>query len=66
MRKERWEIIDDLKEIQNKVDDMGFKGSGENDLWRREEIADYIIDLIKEEVEPLKLELWRAGVIFKE
>ncbi len=36
-------IKDDLKAIQDQADGMGFVGTNENDLWRRELIADYIV-----------------------
>lgn len=39
----RHEIIEDIQDIQLKVDEMGFMGSNEIDLWRSEMIADYII-----------------------
>jgi hypothetical protein len=39
---EKWEIIDDIEEIQEQVDDMGFVGSNEKELWTRDMIADYI------------------------
>ncbi len=40
---DRSEILDKIEEIQDDVDAKGFMGSNENDLWRREAIADYII-----------------------
>jgi len=43
MKTDKSDIMDDLQELQDKVDGMGFMGSNENDLFRREEISDYII-----------------------
>ena len=40
---EKWKIIDDIEEIQNQVDKMGFVGSNEKELWTRDLIADYIV-----------------------
>lgn len=40
---EKWEIIDDIEEIQEQVDEMGFVGSNEKELWTRDLIADYIV-----------------------
>ncbi len=37
------DILDDLQDIQNQVDGMGFIGTNANDLWRSELIADYIV-----------------------
>jgi len=42
------EILEDIRQIQEKVDAMGFKGSNEYDLFLREEISDYIIKLFGE------------------
>jgi hypothetical protein len=39
---DRAQIMDDLDDIQRKVDAMGFRGGNEYDLTVREEIADYI------------------------
>lgn len=43
MEIDRSELMDDIEEIQAKVDGLGFMGSNENDLWRREEISKYIV-----------------------
>ena len=40
---EKWKIIDDIEEIQNQVDEMGFAGSNEKELWTRDLIAEYIV-----------------------
>ena len=40
---EKWQIIDDIEEIQEKVNEMGFTGSNEKELWTRDLIADYIV-----------------------
>ena len=37
-------LKDDLKDIQGKADGMGLARNNENDLWRRELIADYIVN----------------------
>jgi hypothetical protein len=39
---EKWQIVDDLEDIQERVDKMGFKGSNEKELWTRDLISDYI------------------------
>ncbi len=39
-------ILDDLQDIQDIVDGMGFKGTNANNLWRSELIADYIVEKI--------------------
>ncbi len=36
-------IKDDLQDLQDQADGMGFAGANENDVWRRELIADYIV-----------------------
>ena len=41
----RHELIDKINDIQDKVDKMGLKGQNEYDLFLREEIADFIINL---------------------
>lgn len=43
---ERHILLEKLEEIQNRVDAIGFKGINEYDLFLREEIADYILDLL--------------------
>ena len=43
MKIDRLIIMDDLEEIQEKVENMGFTGSNEFELHYREEIADYIM-----------------------
>lgn len=40
---DKYKIIDDIEEIQHKVDAIGFKGQNEYDLYLREELADYIV-----------------------
>ena len=40
---DKGDIKDDLQDMQNQADGMGFVGANENDLWRRELIADYIV-----------------------
>jgi hypothetical protein len=46
--------MDDLDDIQRKVDAMGFRGGNEYDLTVREEIADYIQkNFIKKAEHPL-------------
>lgn len=40
---EKWQIIDEIEEIQEQVDEMGFVGSNEKELWIRDLIADYIV-----------------------
>lgn len=40
---EKWKIIDDIEEIQNQVNEMGFAGSNEKELWTRDLIAEYIV-----------------------
>ena len=40
---DKYELMDEIEDIQIEVDGMGFMGSNENDLWRREMIADYIV-----------------------
>ena len=37
------DIMDDLEDIQSKVNDLELKGSNERELWLRDEIADYIL-----------------------
>tara|TARA_R110000851_G_scaffold285678_1_gene439421 strand:+ start:40 stop:201 length:162 start_codon:yes stop_codon:yes gene_type:complete len=37
------DIMDDIEDIQIQVDAMGFMGTNEQDLWRRDLIADYIV-----------------------
>ena len=43
MEIDKSDILDDLKDIQDQVDGMGFAGTNANDLWRSELIADYIV-----------------------
>ncbi len=45
MKFDRLQVMDDLEELQEKVEDMGFAGSNEFELHFREEIADYIMKL---------------------
>lgn len=47
---EKWQIIDDLEDIQERVDKMEFKGSNEKELWTRGLIADYIFAKFKPRV----------------
>ncbi len=44
MEIDKGDIKDDLKDIQDQADGMGFTRNNENDLWRRELIADYIVN----------------------
>ncbi len=44
MEIDKGEIKADLQYIQDQADGMGFVGTNENDLWRREIIADYIVE----------------------
>lgn len=46
MEIDKGDIKDDLQDLQNQADGMGFVGTNENDLWRRELIADYIVKKI--------------------
>lgn len=62
---EKWKIIDDIEEIQEQVDKMGFAGSNEKELWTRDLIADYIvkklnIPVVVGQSEQLKCECKRA------
>jgi len=41
---DKGDILDDLQDLQGQADGMGFVGTNENDLWRRELIADYIVE----------------------
>ena len=43
MKIDRDLLMDDLEEIQEQIDGMGFCGSNEKELWTREAIADYIV-----------------------
>jgi len=47
MKIDRDAIMDDIEEIQEQIDGMGFCGSNEKELWTREAIADYIVKKIK-------------------
>jgi hypothetical protein len=44
MKIDTGDIKDDLKDIQDQADGLGFARNNENDLWRRELIADYIVN----------------------
>ena len=44
MEIDKGDIKDDLQAIQDQADGMGFVKANENDLWRRELIADYIVE----------------------
>ncbi len=46
MEIDKSDILNDLQDIQDKVDGMGFKGTNANNLWRSELIADYIVKKI--------------------
>ena len=37
------DIMDDLEDLQAKVNDLDLKGSNERELWLRDEVADYIL-----------------------
>jgi hypothetical protein len=43
---EREYLMDDIEDIQDKVDRLGYRGANEYDLALREEIADYIERLL--------------------
>ncbi len=43
MEIDKGNIKDDLQDLQDQADGMGFVGTNEIDLWRRELIADYIV-----------------------
>jgi len=43
MEIDKGDIKDDLQVMQEQANGMGFVGTNENDLWRRELIADYIV-----------------------
>ncbi len=43
MEIDKSDILDDLQDIQDQVDGMGFRGTNANGLWRSELIADYIV-----------------------
>lgn len=43
MEIDKGDIKDDLQDLQDQADGMGFVRTNENDLWRRELIADYIV-----------------------
>lgn len=51
---DRDQIMDDLENIQLRVDKMGFKGQNEYDLHLREEIADYVAGKINEIIYDIK------------
>ena len=42
---DRESIIVDIEKLQDKTEEKGFKGQNEYDLFLREEIADYIVQL---------------------
>lgn len=46
MEIDKGDIKDDLQDMQDQADNMGFVGTNENDVWRRELIADYIVKKI--------------------
>ncbi len=56
MKIDRLIIMDDLEEIQEKVENMGFTESNEFELHYREEIADYIMREFSEPTEIQKQE----------
>ena len=43
---DRDEILDKIEDIQETVDNMNFQGSQEAELWLREGIADYVLELV--------------------
>jgi hypothetical protein len=43
MEIDKGDILSDLQDLQDQADGMGFAANNENDLWRRELIADYIV-----------------------
>ena len=43
---DRDEILDKIEDIQENVDNMNFQGSQEAELWLREGIADYVLELV--------------------
>ena len=45
---DRQQIMDDLEDIQLRVDSIGFKGQNEYDLTLREEVADYIVGKLRD------------------
>jgi hypothetical protein len=66
----RSKILSDLEDIQRRVDEMGFKGSNEYELYTREEVADYIQNLLSQgvitiPVSKLKLEINRLDLLQK-
>lgn len=43
---EKWQIVDDIEEMQKTVTKMGFFGRSVNELFARDLIADYIVKKI--------------------
>ena len=43
---DRDEILDKIEDIQETVDNMNFQGSQEAELWLREGVADYVLELV--------------------
>ena len=56
MKLDRSEILENIEDIQTKVDDIGYFGINEHELEVRERIADYIINnfVLFGVVKPLK------------
>ena len=44
MEIDKGDIKDDIQDMQDQADRMGFVRTNENDLWRRELISDYIVE----------------------
>ena len=44
MEIDKGDIKDDLQDMQNQADRMGFVRTSENDIWRRELISEYIVE----------------------
>ena len=43
---DRWEILEKIEDMQDNVDNMNFQGSQEAELWLREAVADYVVELV--------------------
>lgn len=43
---DRSEILDKIEDIQETVDNMNFQGTQEAELWFREGVADYVLELV--------------------
>ena len=44
MEIDKGDILNDLEDLQYQADRIGFAGNHANDLWRRELIAEYIVN----------------------